>query len=60
MHFAGYAYVGESVEQPLLYYGNNFAGSAALLQTVIDYQRIPVVFSSSCATYGVPERVPIN
>jgi UDP-glucose-4-epimerase GalE len=60
MHFAGYAYVGESVEQPLLYYGNNFAGSAALLQTVIDYQRIPVVFSSSCATYGVPERVPIG
>ena len=60
MHFAAYAYVGESVEQPLLYYGNNFAGTAVLLQTVVDYQCIPVVFSSSCATYGVPERVPIT
>jgi len=59
MHFAAYAYVGESVEQPLLYYGNNFTGSAVLLQTVVDYRRIPVVFSSSCATYGIPERVPI-
>jgi UDP-glucose 4-epimerase len=34
MHFAAYAYVGESVEQPLLYYGNNFSGTAVLLQTV--------------------------
>ncbi len=59
MHFAAYAYVGESVERPLLYYENNFAGSAALLQTMIDYQPIPVVFSSSCATYGLPERSPI-
>src|SRR5260370_31839873 len=59
MHFAAYAYVGESVEQPLLYYGNNFAASALRLQTVVDYQCIPVVFSSSCATYGIPERGPI-
>jgi UDP-arabinose 4-epimerase len=59
MHFAAYAYVGESVDRPLLYYENNFAGSAALLQTVIDHGRIPVVFSSTCATYGIPERVPI-
>jgi UDP-glucose-4-epimerase GalE len=59
MHFAAYAYVGESVEQPLLYYENNFAGTAVLLRTAVDYQCIPVVFSSSCAIYGVPERVPI-
>ena len=59
MHFAAYAYVGESVEQPLLYYRNNFSGTVTLLQTVVDYQCIPVVFSSTCATYGVPERVPI-
>jgi UDP-arabinose 4-epimerase len=59
MHFAAYAYVGESVEQPLLYYRNNFADTVTLLQTVIDFRRMPVVFSSSCATYGVPERVPI-
>jgi UDP-arabinose 4-epimerase len=59
MHFAAYAYVGESVKQPLLYYGNNFAGTAVLLRALVDYQCIPVVFSSSCATYGVPEHVPI-
>jgi UDP-glucose-4-epimerase GalE len=59
MHFAAYAYVGESVEQPLLYYLNNFAGTAMLLRAVLNYRCIPVVFSSSCATYGVPERVPI-
>jgi UDP-glucose-4-epimerase GalE len=59
MHFAAYAYVGESVEQPLLYYHNNFAGTASLLRAVVDYGCIPVVFSSSCATYGVPEHVPI-
>lgn len=59
MHFAAYAYVGESVENPLLYYGNNFSGTAAMLRTVIDHQPIPFVFSSTCATYGVPERIPI-
>jgi nucleoside-diphosphate-sugar epimerase len=46
MHFATYAYVGESVERPLLYYENNFAGTATLLRTVIDHQSVPVVFSS--------------
>jgi UDP-glucose-4-epimerase GalE len=59
MHFAAYAYVGESVERPLLYYENNFVGTATLLRTVIDHQSVPVVFSSTCATYGIPERVPI-
>ena len=60
MHFAAYAYVGESVEHPLLYYRNNFAGTAALLRAVVDYGCIPVVFSSSCATYGIPECIPIT
>jgi UDP-arabinose 4-epimerase len=60
MHFAAYAYVSESVEQPLLYYRNNFVDTVALLQTVVDFSIIPVVFSSSCATYGVPDRIPIN
>jgi UDP-arabinose 4-epimerase len=60
MHFAAYAYVAESVEQPLLYYRNNFVGTLALLQTVVNFCSMPVVFSSSCATYGVPERVPIT
>jgi UDP-glucose-4-epimerase GalE len=60
MHFAAYAYVGESVENPLLYYRNNIAGSAALLQSLVDFKRLPFVFSSSCATYGIPESIPIT
>jgi UDP-arabinose 4-epimerase len=59
MHFAAFAYVGESVENPNLYYQNNVCGSAALLRAITQSQPIPVVFSSSCATYGVPEKVPI-
>lgn len=60
MHFAAYAYVGESMENPLLYYQNNVAGSAALFRTLLEWRRIPIVFSSTCATYGLPERVPIS
>jgi len=60
MHFAAFAYVGESVAQPLMYYGNNVGGSAALLQAVIEHGPLPFVFSSTCATYGVPERMPIT
>jgi UDP-glucose-4-epimerase GalE len=60
MHFAAYAYVGESVQRPIMYYQNNFCGSLSLLGAVIDYGPIPVVFSSTCATYGVPESVPIS
>jgi UDP-glucose 4-epimerase len=60
MHFAAYAYVGESVERPLLYYENNCFGTAVLLRTLLEYICIPVVFSSTCATYGIPERVPIT
>ena len=59
MHFAAYAYVGEFSEQPLLYYSNNFSGTATLLKSVMNYEVIPIVFSSSCATYGIPERLPI-
>ena len=60
MHFAAYAYVGESVEKPLLYYENNFSGTAQMLRTVVDHQLIPVVFSSTCATYGIPDWIPIS
>lgn len=60
MHFAAYAYVGESVERPLLYYQNNFCGTAVLLRALLNYRCIPVVFSSSCATYGIPASVPIT
>lgn len=59
MHFAAYAYVGESCAEPLLYYRNNVGGSEALLRTVAAHGPLPLVFSSSCATYGIPHRVPI-
>jgi UDP-arabinose 4-epimerase len=59
MHFAAYAYVGESVQNPLLYYRNNVGAAVSLLQTLVDFESLPVVFSSTCATYGVPERTPI-
>jgi UDP-glucose-4-epimerase GalE len=60
MHFAAFAYVGESVEQPLLYYENNVAGTLSLLRSVVSYRPIPIVFSSTCATYGVPDETPIS
>jgi UDP-glucose-4-epimerase GalE len=60
MHFAAFAYVGESVERPLLYYRNNVAGSAALIESVLRGGAIPFIFSSSCATYGAPEQLPIR
>jgi UDP-arabinose 4-epimerase len=59
IHFAAYAYVGESVENPLLHFRNNICGSVALPSAVLDFKPIPLVFSSTCATYGVPEKVPI-
>jgi UDP-arabinose 4-epimerase len=59
MHFAAFAYVGESVANPLLYYRNNIGETTSLLQTIVDYQSMPVVFSSTCATYGVPDVISI-
>jgi UDP-arabinose 4-epimerase len=60
MHFSAYAYVGESMQDPLAYYENNFAGTCALMQAVLNFGSIPVVFSSTCATYGVPDYIPIS
>jgi UDP-glucose-4-epimerase GalE len=60
MHFAADAYVGESVEQPLAYYENNLWGTVALLRTVLEFKCIPVVFSSTCASYGIPDCIPIS
>lgn len=59
MHFAAFAYVGESVDMPMLYYGNNVAGSV-LLQVVIEAGCLPIIFSSSCVTYGIPATIPIT
>jgi UDP-glucose 4-epimerase len=59
MHFAAFAYVGESVELPLLYYNNNSRGTLSVLEA-IDRARTPrLVFSSTCATYGNPPQNPI-
>src|SRR5680860_265245 len=59
IHFAAYAHVGESVEQPAKYYRNNVVGSLNLLEVMRDYGVRKIVFSSTCATYGIPQRVPI-
>ncbi len=59
MHFAAFAYVGESVEQPLKYYENNVAKTFTLLQTAKKYNVKNVIFSSTCATYGESEKLPI-
>jgi UDP-arabinose 4-epimerase len=60
MHFAAYAYVGESNAEPSKYYDNNVGGTSKLLQACAAFGCDNVVFSSSCATYGVPERVPLK
>jgi UDP-glucose-4-epimerase GalE len=59
MHFAAFAYVEESVREPLLYHRNNIGGTTALLQALIDYGPLPFVFSSTCSTYGIPRTIPI-
>lgn len=60
LHFAAYAYVGESVQQPLKYYRNNTAAPLALLETMQESGCDQFVFSSTCATYGTPDKVPIT
>lgn len=60
MHFAAYAYVGESVEDPRKYYENNITGTLNLLSVMLKYQVTNIVFSSTCATYGVPLQLPIT
>lgn len=60
MHFAAFAYVGESVENPLKYYQNNVAGTLNLLDVMLEHDVNKIVFSSTCATYGNPEYTPID
>ena len=59
MHFAAYAYVGESVEKPSKYYHNNVAGTLTLLESMRSCGIDKMIFSSTCATYGMPEQIPI-
>ena len=60
IHFAAFAYVGESVSQPTLYYENNVAQGIRLLGALIGAGVRRVVFSSTCATYGEPQQIPID
>ncbi|NJR41947.1 MAG: UDP-glucose 4-epimerase GalE [Akkermansiaceae bacterium] len=60
VHFAAYAYVGESVTNPLKYYQNNTAEPIKLLQVMQEFGCKVFVFSSTCATYGSPEQLPIT
>jgi UDP-glucose-4-epimerase len=60
MHYSAYAYVGESVEQPAKYYENNFVETLHLLDALRDSGVNRFIFSSTCATYGVPKYVPID
>lgn len=59
MHFAAYAYVGESVTDPLKYYFNNVASTLHLLRCMLGSGVKKFVFSSTCATYGEPEKMPL-
>ncbi len=60
LHFAGKALVGESIENPELYYDVNAGGTGALVHAMVDAGTPCVVFSSTCATYGEPKRVPVD
>ncbi|OSM04433.1 UDP-glucose 4-epimerase GalE [Magnetofaba australis] len=60
IHLAAFAYVGESVSDPGRYYRNNVVGSLTLLEAMRDLKVRDLVFSSTCATYGEPEQVPIT
>ena len=60
MHFAGYAYVGESVEDPQKYYINNLINTLNLLKVMREFKCKYFIFSSTCATYGVPDYIPID
>ncbi|NBC21688.1 MAG: UDP-glucose 4-epimerase GalE [Alphaproteobacteria bacterium] len=59
-HFAALAYVGESVDDPGLYYRNNTLGSMAILDAMKTAGVDKLIFSSTCATYGVPDRMPMT
>jgi UDP-arabinose 4-epimerase len=60
VHFAAFALVGESMQQPELYFRNNTLGSLALLESMQRAGVASIVFSSTCATYGNPERLPLR
>lgn len=60
MHFAAYGYVGESVQDPALYFNNNITGSLSLLDAARRFDVSRIIFSSTCATYGLPLQAEID
>ena len=60
LHFAAFAYVGESVENPAIYYHNNVAGTLSILESMKKCGVDKIIFSSTCATYGMPDQIPIT
>jgi UDP-glucose-4-epimerase GalE len=60
LHFAAFAYVGESMQSPEIYFRNNVVGSLNLLDAMRAHQVASVIFSSTCATYGDPVKIPIS
>jgi UDP-glucose 4-epimerase len=60
MHFAAHAFVGESVTNPRRYFQNNVLDGISLLNAVLDSKVRKFIFSSSCAVYGIPDKVPMN
>ena len=60
MHFAAYAYVGESIIKPKKYYRNNVVGTLNIAECMLQESINNLIFSGSCATFGAPESMPIN
>ncbi len=60
VHFAAFAYVGESVTNPAKYYQNNLVNTLTLFEAMRRHRVAKIVFSSTCATYGIPDAVPIT
>lgn len=60
MHFAAYALVGQSMQKPEMYFGNNLVGGINLAEAMLAADVERIVFSSTCATYGIPDNVPIS
>ncbi|MFH1076540.1 MAG: NAD-dependent epimerase/dehydratase family protein [Pseudomonadota bacterium] len=60
MHFSAFAYVGESMVDPAKYYRNNVVNTLNLLEVMREFNVCYLIFSSTCATYGIPGEVPIT
>lgn len=60
IHFAAHAYVGESVQAPRKYFRNNVTNTLSLLDAMLDCGVSRIVFSSTCATYGEPDQIPLH